>query len=142
MCIPPSITGLLWIVWIERNNRIFKDKSRFIVNLWEDICNLIGVWSRRHSSCNQYDVNYYQLLTLSFVRLGCTGLPSSLQPCNFNSIWKTSRMFIYSTFFKIFKRQVICTFTWHFKNVKKYLKNSLCFKTSRIFIKSQRRVIF
>ena len=55
------VAGLFWTVWIERKNRIFKEKSNSIVNLWKDICNLIEVWSRRHTSCKQYDLTTISL---------------------------------------------------------------------------------
>ena len=36
------IASVLWILWLERNNGIFKDKEKSTIDLWEDIISLSG----------------------------------------------------------------------------------------------------
>lgn len=35
---------ILWSLWLERNNRIFNNSNKSMLNLWEDSCYLRGFW--------------------------------------------------------------------------------------------------
>ena len=37
--------ALMWVVWRERNARIFKDKARNSEYLWDSICFLTSFWA-------------------------------------------------------------------------------------------------
>lgn len=50
------VVALLWVIWLQTNNCIFRRKQRNTVNAWEDICNLIGLWNTsRHKLFNNYN---------------------------------------------------------------------------------------
>ena len=45
----------MWTIWTNRNNQIFKgQKSLSLENTWENICNLIGIWSSRSKLFKDY----------------------------------------------------------------------------------------
>ena len=44
-----TIASVLWILWLERNNRIFKGKEKSTIDLWEDIFSLSGMWASKYS---------------------------------------------------------------------------------------------
>ena len=37
--------ALIWVVWRERNVRIFEDKARNLENLWDSIHFLVSLWA-------------------------------------------------------------------------------------------------
>lgn len=39
---------VLWSMWKERNNKIFNNTEKSMTNIWEEINNMIGLWSSRN----------------------------------------------------------------------------------------------
>ena len=59
--------ALLWTIWLERNSRLFRYVEKSLVNMWEDIGTLVGMWSSRNSMFKDYNqttisLNYKALL--------------------------------------------------------------------------------
>lgn len=46
--------AILWNIWFERNNRIFSNKQKSVLNLWKDVCNYLGLWCIRHPIFKDY----------------------------------------------------------------------------------------
>lgn len=62
-------------LWLERINRIFKEKSSSTINLWEDICALSGFWASRSSLFTNYSVSFIAFNLYAFYFLLCLDLP-------------------------------------------------------------------
>ena len=52
-----TLSGVLWDIWLERNNRIFKGKKSSTINIWEDICALLGFCATKSSLFSNYNAS-------------------------------------------------------------------------------------
>ena len=41
-----SILAIAWLIWSERNRRIFEDKISDPLDIWELFCFLVGQWAK------------------------------------------------------------------------------------------------
>ena len=53
--------ALIWVVWWERNGRIFEDKTRNLENLWDTIHFLASFWAFGSIVFNGIPLNVLQL---------------------------------------------------------------------------------
>ncbi|KAA0056004.1 LINE-1 retrotransposable element ORF2 protein [Cucumis melo var. makuwa] len=59
---------LLWKIWLERNNRIFKQQEKDSQDLWEDILAQTGLWSCKSKLFSNYDCCSIALNISAFVK--------------------------------------------------------------------------
>ena len=53
-----TISTVLWKIWLESNNRIFKEKNNSTINLWKDICALSKFWTSRSPLFSNYSSSF------------------------------------------------------------------------------------
>uniref|UniRef100_A0A9I9EAH4 Uncharacterized protein n=1 Tax=Cucumis melo TaxID=3656 RepID=A0A9I9EAH4_CUCME len=63
-----TIAILLWKIWLERNNRIFKQQKKEFQDLWEDILAQTGLWSCKSKLFSNYDCCSIALNISAFVK--------------------------------------------------------------------------
>ena len=64
-----SILAIAWLIWSERNRRIFEYKSRDPSDIWELSCLLVGQWAKASRIFDASDCFLFSLDCISVV--GC-----------------------------------------------------------------------
>lgn len=41
------LVAVIWTIWLERDKRAFNNRLSNTLKVWEDICNLTGLWTSK-----------------------------------------------------------------------------------------------